>query len=157
MHNRAYVAIDSNADAVAEERAQGFPVLFGDVSRGRLLDRLKVGNPSAVILTMDDPVLVTRLTRRLRKAFPQLPIIARARDTAQAATLYRAGASQAVPEAVEASLQIAEAALVDLGVAMGPVIASIHEKRAEIRAKIMAEGELEEEPRFGARRLRDAP
>ena len=68
-------------------------------------------------------MLVNRLTKRLRAAFPDIPIIARARDTAQAATLYKAGASQAVPEAVEASLQIAEAVLVDLGVAMGPVIA----------------------------------
>jgi K+:H+ antiporter len=156
MHGRDYVAIDANADAVAEERREGYPVLFGDVSRGRLLERLKVGRPSAVILTMDNPVLVTRLTRRLRSAFPELPIIARARDTAQAATLYRAGASQAVPEAVEASLQIAEAALVDLGVAMGPVIASIHEKRDELRAKIKAEAELDAAPPLRARRLRDA-
>ena len=156
MHNRDYIAIDADADAVADEREQGYPVLFGDVSRGRLLERLKVGRPSAVILTMDDPVLVTRLTRRLRATFPKLPIIARARDTAQAAALYRAGASQAVPEAVEASLQIAEAALVDLGVAMGPVIASIHEKRDELRVKIKSEADLEEAPRFGSRRLRDA-
>ena len=115
-----------------------------------------MGTPSAVILTMDDPVLVSRLTKRLRAAFPDIPIIARARDTAQAASLYKAGASQAVPEAVEASLQIAEAALVDLGVPMGPVIASIHEKRDEIRARIKADAELEEAPRFGSRRLRDA-
>jgi len=101
-------------------------------------------------------VLVARLTKRLRAAFRETPIIARARDTAQAASLYRAGASQAVPEAVEASLQIAEAALVDLGVAMGPVIASIHEKRDELRARIKAEADLEEAPRFGSRRLRDA-
>jgi CPA2 family monovalent cation:H+ antiporter-2 len=155
-HNRDYVAIDADSDAVAEERRQGYPVLFGDVSRGRLLDRLKIGRPSAVILTMDDPVLITRLTRRLRAAFPQLPIIARARDTAQAASLYRAGASQAVPEAVEASLQIAEAALVDLGVPTGPVIASIHEKRDELRALIKAEANLEEAPPLRAERLRDA-
>jgi CPA2 family monovalent cation:H+ antiporter-2 len=156
VHNREYVAIDANSDAVAEERGRGYPVLFGDVARGRLLDRLKMGKPSAVILTMDDPVLVTRLTKRLRSAFPDMPIIARARDTVQAATLYKAGASQAVPEAVEASLQIAEAALVDLGIAMGPVIASIHAKRDELREKIKAEADLEEAPSMGGRRLRDA-
>jgi CPA2 family monovalent cation:H+ antiporter-2 len=155
-HKRSYVAVDSDTDAVREGRGSGYPVLFGDVSRGSLVERLKVGMPSAVILTMDDPVLVARLTKRLRAAFPSIPIIARARDTAQAAALYKAGASQAVPEAVEASLQIAEAALVDLGVAMGPVIASIHEKRDELRAKIKSEAELEEAPRFGSRRLRDA-
>jgi CPA2 family monovalent cation:H+ antiporter-2 len=60
-----------------------------------------------------------------------------------------------VPETLEASLQLSEAALVDLGVAMGPVIASIHEKRDQLRAKIREEAELEEEPRLGRRRLRD--
>ena len=155
-HDKDYVAIDADADAVREGRDSGYSVLFGDVARGTLVDRLKVGRPSAVILTMDDPVLVARLTKRLRAAFPGIPIIARARDTAQAAALYRVGASQAVPEAVEASLQIAEAALVDLGVAMGPVIASIHEKRDELRGKIKSEADLEgEAPRFGSRRLRD--
>jgi CPA2 family monovalent cation:H+ antiporter-2 len=39
---------------------------------------------------------------------------------------------------------------------MGPVIASIHEKRDELRAKIKSEADLEEAPRFGSRRLRDA-
>lgn len=155
-HDRDYIAIDADADSVREGRAAGYPVLFGDVARGTLLERLQVGKPAAIILTMDDPVLVARLTKRLRASFPDIPLIARARDTAQAASLYKAGASQAVPEAVEASLQIAEAALVDLGVAMGPVIASIHDKRDELRSQIKAEADLEEAPRFGSRRLRDA-
>ncbi len=154
-HAQDYIGIDADADTVRAGRSHGYPVLFGDVARGSLVERLKIGQPPAVILTMDDPVLVARLTKRLRSAFPAIPIIARARDTAQAASLYKAGASQAVPEAVEASLQIAEAALVDLGVPMGPVIASIHEKRDELRAKIRAEADLEETPRFGSRRLRD--
>jgi CPA2 family monovalent cation:H+ antiporter-2 len=101
-------------------------------------------------------VLVNRLARDLRQAFPTLPIVARARDTAHAADLYKAGVTDAVPETLEASLQLSEAALVDLGVAMGPVIASIHEKRAELRAEIMAEAELPVAPSLGRRRLRDS-
>jgi CPA2 family monovalent cation:H+ antiporter-2 len=154
-HEREYVAIDSDTDAVRSGREHGLPVLFGDVARGTLVERLKLTSPSAVVLTMDDPVLVNRLTKRLRAAFPDIPIIARARDTAQAAALYQAGASQAVPEAVEASLLIAEATLVDLGLAMGPVIASIHEKRDELREQIKAEADLDDMPRSSARRLRD--
>ena len=64
--------------------------------------------------------------------------------------------TEAVPETLEASLQLAEAALVDLGVAMGPVIASIHEKRDELRAQIKSDAQMAEEPRLG-RRLRDVP
>jgi CPA2 family monovalent cation:H+ antiporter-2 len=155
-HDLDYIAVDSDTDAVREGRLVGHKVLFGDVSRGTLVERLHLGRPSAVILTMDSPVLVARLTKRLRQAFPDMPIIARARDTDHAARLYKAGVTDAVPETLEASLQLSEAALVDLGVAMGPVIASIHEKRDELRAKIKEEADLEEEPRLGRRRLRDS-
>ncbi|MES2120906.1 MAG: cation:proton antiporter [Pseudomonadota bacterium] len=155
-HNKDYLAIDSDVDGVEASRREGYDVLFGDVARPELIERLRARQPSAFILTMDNPVLTNRLTRALRRAFPDLPIVARARDTAHAAKLYRAGVTDAVPETVEASLQLSEAVLVDLGVAMGPVIASIHEKRAEMRSEIMAEAELESEPTLGRRRLRDS-
>ena len=99
---------------------------------------------------------IIRLARRIRDQFPDLAIIARARDTDHAARLYRAGVTDAVPEAMEASLQLSEAVLVDIGVAMGPVIASIHEKRSELRGEIMAAGELDVEPTLGRRRVRDS-
>jgi CPA2 family monovalent cation:H+ antiporter-2 len=156
-HGKDYLAIDSDVDAVGASREEGYDVLFGDVAHPELIDRLREREPSALILTMDNPVLVNRLARQLRGVFPDLPIIARARDTAHAAALYKAGVTDAVPETLEASLQLSEAALVDLGVPMGPVIASIHEKRDELRAEIKREAEMEEQPRLlGGRRLRDA-
>ena len=129
-------------------------MLFGDVGRPELIERLRERTPAAFILTMDNPVLVNRLARNLRRAFPDLPIIARARDTAHAAELYKAGVTDAVPETFEASLQLSEAALVDLGVAMGPVIASIHEKRDELRAQIKSRSRSEDTAPLGTRRRR---
>jgi CPA2 family monovalent cation:H+ antiporter-2 len=133
----------------------GHCVMFGDASRPSLIERLDLANASALILTMDDPALLVRLTRRVRKMHPDLIIVARARDTVHAAERYRAGATNAVPETLESSLQLSEAVLVDLGVAMGPVIASIHDKRAEMRKRIMEMGELENPPALWGRRLRD--
>jgi CPA2 family monovalent cation:H+ antiporter-2 len=104
---------------------------------------------------MDDPVLSVRVTKKVRAWCPGLTIVARARDAAHAAELYRAGATDAVPETLESSLQLSEAVLVDLGMAMGPVIASIHEKRAELRKEIMELGEIDQEPKLERRRLRD--
>ena len=115
---------------------------------GKRFDRLNLGHADALILTMDDPVLTVRLTRRVRSWVPGIPIIARARDTAHAAELYKAGATDAVPETLESSLQLSEAVLVDLGVAVGPVIASIHEKRDEMRKQIKETAGLEREPRL---------
>jgi CPA2 family monovalent cation:H+ antiporter-2 len=155
VHGKDYLAIDTDADGVTAARKEGYDVLFGDVGRPELIDRMREREPAAFILTMDNPVLVNRLAKQLRKAFPDLPIVARARDAVHAAELYRAGVTDAVPETLEASLQLSEAALVDLGVAMGPVIASIHEKRDELRAQIKAQAELEKAPRLGGQRLRD--
>jgi len=155
-HGRCYLAVDSDIDGFAEARRAGYSVLYGDVSRKELIEKLQLDQVVAVVLTMDDPVLTARLAKRLREEHPDLPIIARARDSNHAAALYRAGVTDAVPEALEASLQLSEAVLVDIGVAMGPVIASIHEKRSELRAEIMEAGQLEVEPSLGRRRVRDS-
>lgn len=155
-HDRSYLAVDSDIDNVIASRQAGYTILFGDVARNELVEKLHLAHAAALVLTMDDPVLVSRIARRVRGWYPDLAIIARARDTDNAAKLYEAGVTDAVPETLEASLQLSEAVLVDIGVAMGPVIASIHEKRSELRSEIMAQAELEAEPRLGRRRLRDA-
>lgn len=155
-HGRAFIAVDSNVDAVAAARRDGLPVIFGDVARTGFVDLLNLDRASALIFTMDNPVLAVRLVRSVRARWPNLTIVARARDPNHAAELYRAGATDAVPETIESSLQLSEAVLVDLGIAMGPVIASIHEKRAELRAEIMREGNAEREPPLRRRTLRDA-
>ena len=110
---------------------------------------------AALVLTMDDPVQAVRIVTNIRKNHPDLPVVARARDPRHAAELYRAGVTDAVPETIESSLQLSEAVLVDLGVAMGPVIASIHEKRAELRTEIMRLADIDREPRLWRRRIGD--
>lgn len=147
-HGRAYVAIDADADAIEKCRREGYHAVYGNAARIAVLEGLGVDKAPAVILTMDEPVLVARLTRKLHSGYPHVPIIARARDSLNAAELYKAGASTAVPETLEASLQLSEAALVELGVAMGPVIASIHEKRDELRERIREGGALDYKPKL---------
>ncbi|MBX7540832.1 cation:proton antiporter [Qipengyuania sphaerica] len=147
-HEKPYIALDSDADLIESAKREGYRATFGDAARGDALHHLGVEDALAVVLTMDEPVLAERLVRKLRGEYPDLLIVARARDIAHAAELYRAGASHAVPEALEATLQLTEAVLVDIGVAMGPVIASIHEKRDEFRAQIEQEGALDYKPKL---------
>ena len=75
-----------------------------------------------------------------RKIREDITLVARARDAEHASTLYELGVTDAVPETIEASLQLSEAVLVDIGVPMGLVIASIHEKRDEYRKLLVAAG-----------------
>ncbi len=148
MHGQPYVAIDSDADIIENARREGYKAIFGNATRGDVLARIGIAEAPAVILTMDEHVFANRLVRKLRAAHPDLPIIARARDADHATELYTSGASTAVPETLESSLQLSEAVLVELGVAMGPVIASIHEKRDEFRERIQQDASLEHKPKL---------
>ncbi len=152
-HGRSYIAVDADIDAVAAARRDGFLVRYADVARPGSLDKLGIEAADAIVLTMDNPVQQLRMTRQMRRKYPALPIISRARDADHAAALYQAGATDAVPETLESSLQLAEAVLIDLGVAMGPVIASIHDVRAKMRHDIMTKGQMEREPRLQKLRM----
>jgi CPA2 family monovalent cation:H+ antiporter-2 len=155
-HKRNYIAVDADIDTIVHARKRGYNVMLGDITRPGMIDKLGLDTASALVLTMDDRVQLVRITAQVRALHPELTIVARARDPNHAAELYRAGATDAVPETLESSLQLSEAVLVDLGVAMGPVIASIHEKRAELRAKIMEMAQTDREPPIRRRTLRDA-
>ena len=80
------------------------------------------------MVTLDDPASADELVAAARRERQDLLIIARAPDAAHAVHLYRLGASDAVSETIEASFQLSEAVLVDVGVPMGAVIASIHKQ-----------------------------
>jgi CPA2 family monovalent cation:H+ antiporter-2 len=155
VHEVPYVAIDRDPDRVARQRSRGAPVYFGDMAQIELLRRLHLDTARALVVTLDDPAAADELVAGARAERADLLIVARARDAGHAAHLYRTGASHAVPETIEASLQLSEAVLVDIGVPMGPVIASIHDKRDELQAAIKAMAPDAEVRMLGRRRLRE--
>ena len=138
-HDQPYLAVDSDPDEVIRLRLAGKPIVYGDARRPELLDSLGLETARAVVLTIDAAQSLDTLVRLIRDRHPGLCVVARARDAEHAKRLYAKGVTDAVPETVESSLQLAEAVLVDLGVPMGLVIASIHEKRAELRGRIQGE------------------
>ncbi len=133
QHGIGYVAADSDASTVTRDRRDGHDVYFGDASDDKFLETCGLADAAGIIITIHNHSLIDEIVEHVRAKRPDVLIISRARDAAHARHLYQLGATDAVPETVEASLQLSEAALVGLGIAMGPVIASIHEKRDEIR------------------------
>jgi CPA2 family monovalent cation:H+ antiporter-2 len=132
-HDLPWIAIDRNPSFVQQGRRNGHQVYFGDAARVELLERCGLDHAKAVVVTMDSPEAAEAVVATARGHRPDLTIVARARDARHAARLYELGATDAVPETIEASLQLSEAVLVDIGVPMGLVIASIHERRDEYR------------------------
>lgn len=134
-----YVALDSDAGLVRQLRGTGASVFFGDASRPALLQKFSAETAAALVITMDSPLAAERVVTAARKHWPHLAIYARARDIAHARRLLAQGASHAVPEATEASLQLSELVLIGAGI---PDEASRHmvEARRQVEQAALDEG-----------------
>jgi CPA2 family monovalent cation:H+ antiporter-2 len=133
VHGVPYLATDRDPEAVVSERRLGREVYYGDATNPEFLKSCGLMRASALIVTIHDRAAIDEIVRVALELRPDLLIVSRARDATHARHLYAIGVSDAVPETIEASLQLSEAALVGLGVPAGPVIASIHDKRDEFR------------------------
>jgi CPA2 family monovalent cation:H+ antiporter-2 len=110
------VALDRDAEDVARRRADGESVFFGDARQPEILSKLAVDHARALVVTMDHPDGVEAVVSAARRAWPHLAIYARARDAAHAARLVELGAQRVTPEALEASLDLAQAVLTRVGI-----------------------------------------
>lgn len=135
-HHVPYLATDRDASAVSLWRRRGRNIFYGDASNQLFLKSCGIDKASAVIVTINNAAKIKEVVDSAKALRGDVIIVARARDAAHARELYAAGVTDAVPETIEASLQLSEAALVGLGVAAGYVIASVHEKRDEFRHEL---------------------
>lgn len=135
-HKIGYIAIDHDPDEVARARANGHSPYFGDAMNEQFLRNCGIEDAPAAIITSRNFNEVDRIVKAVKHLRPDIAIVARARDADHARHLYEIGVTNAIPETIEASLQLGEAALFSLGIPAGPIVASIHEKRDEVRREL---------------------
>lgn len=135
-HSLQYIGVDHDADAVPQHRQSGREVYYGDATSPEFLKSCGLMDARAVIVTVAAEAAIDEVVRQVRALRPDIVIVSRARDAVHARHLYKIGVTDAVPETIEASLQLSEAALIGLGLATGLVIASIHERRDEFRREL---------------------
>jgi CPA2 family monovalent cation:H+ antiporter-2 len=136
QHKVPYIAVDADPALIAAQRRAGRPAFYGNATRPEFLRLCGLEEATALIVTIDNPRAVDEIVAAARSMRQDLVIVARARDAKHARHLYELGVNDAVPETIEASLQLSEAALVGLGVPMGLVIASVHQRRDDFRSEL---------------------
>lgn len=129
----SYIAADNDPQAVIADRRVGHEVYFGDASDPDFLKLCGIDDAAGVIVTMSARPVVDNIVTYVRSIRPDIPIIARARDADHACHLYAIGATEVVPETVEASLQLSQSALMGLGVDPEKAQASVQSMRADLR------------------------
>ena len=114
-HKVPYLAIDLDPARVAAERKAGKPVYYGDGSYPEFLRACGIDRALALVITFDTLSSIEAVVSAARQECSDITIVARARDARHATQLYELGVDDAVPETIEASLQLSEAVLGDIG------------------------------------------
>jgi CPA2 family monovalent cation:H+ antiporter-2 len=140
MQNVPYVALDMDAESLAPLYRGGAPVYFGDARRVDILDKVRTGQASSLVITLDDPAAVRQCLAGAHERWPHLKIFVRARDMNDARELMQGRACTAVPEMVESSLQLAAEVLRGRGLPDDAVLPLIDAYRQQIYTGIRPSG-----------------
>jgi CPA2 family monovalent cation:H+ antiporter-2 len=124
-----FVAIDRDPQRVRIARPAGDAIIWGDASRREMLEAAGLATASMVVTTLPNARETLRILSTLRAASTSVPVLVRARDDAQLELMHGAGATEVVPETLEASLMLASHALALLGVPLGRVVRKVQRVR----------------------------
>jgi CPA2 family monovalent cation:H+ antiporter-2 len=125
----SYMALDLDPDRVHDAAAAGESVVFGDAARKETLLAAGLKRASVLVVTFSSIDAAEKIIAIVQELRPELPVVVRTEDDAHLDRLYRAGAAEVVPEALESSLMLASHALMLLGVPARRVLSRIRETR----------------------------
>ncbi len=131
-----YMALDLDPDRVRQAAAAGHSVVFGDAARLQALMAAGLHRASAVVITYLDTASALKVLHHTQVQAVNLPVVVRTLDDVDLDKLRQAGATEVVPEAIEASLMLASHALALVGVPMRRVIRVVQDQR-DARYKVL--------------------
>ncbi len=110
-----FIALETSVDNIEMTRMfDQVPVFYGDPLRPEVLHAAKVGEAEYFVITTDDPELTTRTAEQVKRQYPHLKVLARARNRQHVHKLVDVGA-EPIRETFYSSLELTRRALVGLG------------------------------------------
>jgi glutathione-regulated potassium-efflux system ancillary protein KefC len=96
--------LEHNADQVETVRRFGWPVFYGDATRLDLLRTAGAAHARVLVLAIDDVDQSLKVAALVREHFPQLSVVARARNVTHYYRLRQLGVQRIERETLDASL-----------------------------------------------------
>ena len=113
---RTHVAIDLNGQSVRTALGTGQSILYGDATAEEPLRAAGLDQAAAVVAVLSDPGATERAIRSVRAIRQDIPVFVRTRFRTEAERMRRSGATLAVAEELEASIEVMARMLVQLDV-----------------------------------------
>lgn len=125
-----YIALDLDPDRVAQAKAAGQNVVYGDSTRLATLQAAGLQRASALVVTYTETPSALRILGLMRQHAPRVPVVVRTLDDGPLEALRQAGAAEVVPEILEGSLMLASHTLALVGVPLPRVLKRVRHARA---------------------------
>lgn len=129
QENCRYFALDYNIRLLRDARKAGFNVYFGDSTHQEILLAAGVQRAAVLIICHDDIATTEKTLLQARKLNAKLPVLVRTQDETYYERLQQAGATEVVPETLEASLIMASQLLSLMGMPMARIVRRVQQLR----------------------------
>lgn len=146
-----FIALDMDPKRVQDAQLAGERVNYGDSQNLNMLASAGIARAKALILSFNDINASKMIIPQVRKIFPNLPILVRTQDDVALKELLDLGATEIVPETLEASLMLAFHALILMDVPAARAlrqIRAVRTDRYELLHHIFPSHELEDLENF---------
>ncbi|WP_404403062.1 cation:proton antiporter [Idiomarina seosinensis] len=124
-------AIDNDPLRVKEATAGGAPVFFGDSAKRDILRAVGAGRAPLIIISFADDLRAAEVLRQIREMNSDAYVIVRSRDDLNLDVLHNAGASQVVPDTLEASLMLISHVMSRSGIPLRRILARLDQERRD--------------------------
>lgn len=100
------VVLELDAELVAQGRALGLPVYYGDATSAEALSHAHLAHARMLVLLINDPLAAQRVVDTARRVAPAVPVLMRTRYLRERSQLLALGASDVVAEEVEGAIEV---------------------------------------------------
>lgn len=128
--NFEYIALDLDPVRVRTAREAGDPVYYGDATQLDILRAAGLERAKALVISYFDVGTSIKILEQVKEVRADLPVLVRTRDDSNLERLQAAGATEVIPETLEASLMLASHLLHLLDMPMVKILRRIQDVRA---------------------------
>lgn len=101
-----YIIIESNPDAVRQEKMKGERIQYGDATLGAVLEHAGIKNARVLVIGISDVAATRKIVEIAKESNPNVCVIAKVRDLQEMKRLNALGADEIIPEEYETSVEI---------------------------------------------------
>jgi len=128
-HAYEYIALDMDPKRVQIARQAGDPVIYGDAADTEILETVGLEHCSVLVISFADPKTALGILRSVRELRKDVPVLVRTQDDTRLDEMQAAGATEVVPETLEASLMLMSHMLLLLDMPVSRVVKTVGDIR----------------------------